>query len=252
MGRRIGAPLVRAGGLVGLGGGGEVRDPASILGVNATGIWDDRSATFTGATWTNQAGGTHFTQGTGANQPPSGTAINGRPTIQPDGVADFMDAGAISGLLSASAFCVWAVVRPLGTLSAGPPTVTSAPLFVTDNAGYIALTCATDPRGICFDTAYRTTTATGTMVSGTVYQVRLRLDSGTLYYRLRNSGGVVGSEGSIACGNVGVMTGLLRLGRSYLSNYQQADIAAIYTANVAPNAGNLSAMDLWTFRRWGV
>ena len=230
-------------------------DPSAIFGANATGIWDDRSASFTGATWTNQAGGTDFTQVTVAHQPPAGTAINGRPTIQPDGVSDFMDAGTIASLLGASstAYGIWAVVRPIGALVAGPPASTSDRFFITDTNGFMGLSAHSDPRGLHYSavpTLFRTSTP-GTMNTGEVYQVRLYLSGGTLRYRLATAGGVVG-EGSV--GSVPAMgaAGNLRLGRSYLAVYQQCDVAAVYTANVAPSAGQLAAIDAWTRSRWGV
>lgn len=256
MARGIGGSLVRTQhGVVGLGGaGGGVAAPGAILAANLTGLWDDASATMTGATWTNQTGGTNFTQGTGANQPIAGTAINGRPTLQTDGSNDRMDAAAISVLLTSSAFCVWGVARPLGALIAGPAVGTATRVFITDGGtgGYMAAGVATDPRGVSFDSGYDITTTPGAMLTNTVYQWRLRLSGGTLYYRLRNTGGVVG-EGSVTAGNLGAMTGLLRFGTDYLgANAQSMDVAAIVTANIAPSAQQLTDMDAWTFSKWGV
>ena len=248
--RRPGVGAARRGSFRGVGGA-VAASPASILSGALTGWWDDGSATMTGASWTNRTGGTAFTQGTGGLQPATGTAINGRPTLQTDGVDDRMDAASVATLYTTSAFCLWMVVRPLGVLIAGPPVGTATRCFATDVGGYTAAGCATDARGITFDTNYDITTTPGVMSTGTVYQIRLRLDAGTLYYRLRNSGGTVG-EGSVVAGNLGG-GGALRFGTDYLAaNGQSFDVGAIVTANAAPSAGQLSAMDAWTFGKWGV
>lgn len=163
-----------------------------------------------------------------------------------------MAAAAISAMLSDTALLLLCVARPQGVLIAGPPVAISTPSFVADSAGYICMSCASDPRGVAFDVGTRITTSPGVMVSGTVYQLRLILGGGVLRYRLRTAAGVVGEGTKSGVAALGSMAGLLRFGRAYFAGTQSADFAAIVSARFEPSAAQLAELDRWTFKRWGV
>lgn len=231
-------------------------DPYEIFGADAlTGWWDHLSDGQTGASWANRvsSSATALTQANPTFQPAAGTPINGRSTLQSDGVDDFMDDAAISVLLTATAYGIWTIARPLGTLLAQTPINADTDLFVTDVGGYIAQGMATDPRGVSFSVLYERTSSPGTMVSGTVYQVRSRVEAGTLYFRLRDATGTLG-EGTAAVGAIGAMGGGLRLARTYTVNnfFTQVDFGAVITTKRAPTADEQAAMDTWIFALWGV
>jgi hypothetical protein len=89
-------------------------DPATL---SLTGWWRADSTTgYVAGTWDGVAsaggsGSRDLTQGTGANQPGTGVAIDGHTAPDFDGTNDFLtNATAISTMLSASAWRMWALI----------------------------------------------------------------------------------------------------------------------------------------------
>jgi hypothetical protein len=90
-------------------------DPATL---SLTGWWRADSTTgyvagtFDGVASAGGSGSRDLTQGTGANQPGTGVAIDGHTAPDFDGTNDFLtNATAISTMLSASAWRMWALIQ---------------------------------------------------------------------------------------------------------------------------------------------
>lgn len=248
MARRIGSPLVRPGGLRGLGGGAAVLDPQSLFGTSLKRCFDFRSASMTGALWTDQTGNANATQGTGGLQPSAGTAINGRATLSGDGVDDTMVAGAVPWTTT-SGWTVYVVGRT-GTLAAG--TADSGDCVWSESGGYAMAGLTTTCDAARFDSAYRNTSPTRALANATVFCRRTSEDGGTSgTLRDRISG--FAESTVVYSAALGSTAGNLLLFKNYgAATEAQVELAAVYVVNRVATSAENAAMNAWISSVFGV
>lgn len=248
MARRIGSPLVRPAGLRGLGGAVGGGDPLGIFGASLKRCFDFRSASMTGALWTDQTGNANATQGTGGFQPSAGTAINGRATLSGDGVDDTMVAGAVPWTTT-SGWTVYVVGRT-GTLTAG--TASSGDCVWSESGGYAMAGLTTASDAARFDSAYRTTTPSRALANATVFCRRTSEDGGTSgTLRDRISGF---AESTVAySAALGSAAGNFNIWKNYTAATEvQCELAAVYVVNRVATSAENAAMDAWISSVFGV
>jgi hypothetical protein len=184
------------------------------------------------ATWYNQAsGGINYTQATAASQPRrinAGTAdtLNGFPTAIFDGTDDLLDSTAIlSNIVSASAYTVIFLARPTaGTTGAN---IAGDRSVISDTSAYLlAGFAAAEFRGGHYTSTYETVTRSTAYPETGVYMIRF---GGGNLEAFRNGGAPNVLTGR---GNIGVLTGAVRIGRG-LSIFHQGGIQELFVFNTA-------------------
>lgn len=201
-------------------------------------------APYTGSPWSGTAsagtsGANAFSDGT----PPSvGAALNTFNTADVNGSTQQLVGAAMSTYLTASAFTILALFNADTAPAAGD----DQPSLFGDVNGYVGLGFNTN--GI---TAYTYDGATKTRASaqatGAWCLGMAKLDAGQLYVG-RN--GVWGTP--VACGNVGDLTGVARIGNSWSATRFDGRLARILVANVAVSDANIASILADTNTRYGL
>lgn len=221
--------------------------PATIMSTAAKGIWDDRSATMTGATWTDQAAINNLT-GAGGAQPGAGTAINGHATLSFDGVDDFMTGtGNIGTRMTNNAYGIWWVLRTGNAVVTESTPMTDRAL-VADSFQEFAIGVTTTPRHTVLDTTNKSTANGSTYANSTVYAGRAYHDGSNLHHKVTGT-----TDQTVAAGTIDAMTGVFRVGiNSSGATFTKMDLAALYVMNATPSAQQILDMDGWEFCLAGV
>lgn len=225
-----------------------VLTPQQLFGASLKRCFDFRSATMTGATWTDQTGNADATQGVGANQPSAGATIGGRATLSGDGVDDTMVAGAVPWTTT-SGWTVYVVGRT-GTLAAG--TADSGDCVWSESGGYAMAGLTTTCDAARFDSAYRNTSPTRALANATVFCRRTSEDGGTSgTLRDRISGF---AESTVAySAALGSAAGNLNLFKNYTAGTEaQVELAAVYVVNRVATPAENAAVDAWILATFGV
>lgn len=215
-------------------------DAADIVGkVDGDPIsqWDDSSGN-----------GRHVTQGTGSDQPTYKTNIlNGQPVVRFDGSNDFLVSSAlISSMIAASAYTIFAVVTPT-TISSNNALSYQNDAAYADTGGFFALTFKSTPTAHVFNWDGNEDTTSVSITAATPVLLMTRHDSGNLYISKNGE-----TEASVASGNTSTLTGALRVGRNYQSEFLQGDIAELLIYNVVLSASDRNAILYYLGYKYGL
>jgi hypothetical protein len=202
--------------------------------------------------WQDQSGNArHFAQASGASRftlKLAANGINGRAVVRCDGVDDVLtNAVALSSVIAAGAYGLWAVYRPI-SLTSNQANTWANQALIADSGGYFAHVNKVTPemRAANFDGTDDSCGVAAT--AGTAYGIQQRHDSGTLY--LLRSGA---AEASAASGNTASLVGTMVLGKSgTVGQYFNADIGEIVMMQAAPSASERTGMQSYLASRWGI
>lgn len=219
------------------GGGGPDFDPTTVTGCTMWMSADDPLAAAFGAgnpvtTWTDQVTGTR-TWSEGASESPLYrlTGSNGEPFLEFDNVNDnYLYSVATSNLFTASAFTMFAVVRPQ---SNGTTTGTENGKNVFTSLGYVGLNLFSTGGNnkfsfYRFNGSYARANSTTTFVLNTWYIVECWYDGTNLNIKVNNDTTV-----STAASNPSQLTDAPRMGWVATAGF---DISELDTWNVALNS----------------
>ena len=222
--------------------------PVVIFGANLTGSFDFRSASMTGASWTDLASVADLAGGGGAADPTAGTDINGRATLLFDGSDNYMQGGTLANRLTTAGGGVWIVGRSLTLVAgSGNPNAEASTWSITSGWAGATLVKTTGPQAYAYTSEYKDTPSVATFADNTVFAQRWSHDGATLAHKITGQ-----AESTIGCGTIGG-GGNFRVGLNWQGTvYPNMEVAAIYTCNVAPSAGQISDMDAWITYYWGV
>jgi hypothetical protein len=236
--------LITLGNAIALGGGAPaVASPATIFGAALTQWLDERGQSV--SSWTDQSGAANtIAQGTAANRPIAGTAINGQPTLRFDGVNDLMTGPAISGLISAAAFSAWLVVRTKTLPAAGAFYLD--PQFFGDADGAIGMSATLAASFWVFDGAYKASSLM--ILSDTTYV--LRCIKGATGVRVKVTG--TAEMVPTAAGNVAPLTGAFQQATALTSGYGAFELASQIFVNREATVGECAAMDVLLSAKYGM
>lgn len=232
-------------------GGSSISLPSAIFGSNLK-LWlkGDAGITIgTGvSTWADQSGNANnFTQSTGGSQPSQISAgLHGMNTVRFNGSSQYMVGPAIGSLLSASAYGVFLVARPITVTGTPANSPELKPGFIADQGGYFEMVMDTTPRaqGAHYDGADKA--ASQTIAAATWYELFQWYDGTNINFT------VSGSGTTQAAGSITSMTNVMQLGRTGTSNYANVEIAEVVIANAAPTGTQLSQVQAYLYSRWGV
>jgi hypothetical protein len=143
---------------------------------------------------------------------------------------------AISNLLTASAWSIFAVFSAVGIGVAGTTAYELDPVCA-DNGGFWGLHLAQTPVAYVFNWDGGEKKTSATITTGTPYLIAGRLDSGNLYASVNG-----GSDSSVASGNLSTLTGLFQLGKNYSTAFAQIDLAELLVYNVAVGSTDRTAI----------
>lgn len=213
---------------------------ASVSGLQAWYRADSGDITQSGgfvSQWNDKSGnGRHLVQGTGANQPAytsSAAAFGNQPVVDFDGSAHFMtNATTFASLISLSADLMGAVFSVDAIDTDNAPGVTyNNDAIAGDTGGNRGIHLRqTGPAAHSYGWDGAARTAVETISTGTPIILQCRHGGGNMLIRA-----ALGSETSVACGNIPTLTGTLRVGRNYTTAYFDGQLAELMIFNVSPS-----------------
>lgn len=184
---------------------------------------------------------TAFTQATGANQPTFAAAGLGtaRPSFTFDGANDYLEAGALSGWITAATGCIYILFKCAAVSTNNAPNYNNHPLV--ENVGaYAGVALRTGPTAGAFNYDGTYDDASTGFALSTAQVVRWRHASGNVYVRATGSA----ESAATASGATALLTGNVRLGGNpgVVAVYYQGEIAAAIAANTDPTAAEDAAI----------
>jgi hypothetical protein len=195
-------------------------------------------------TWTGGSGGALvFTDQSNASQRPTiGSSYNGHGSVRFNGTTQFLQsASLLSNLISASAFSLYLVVKPISFVHAGSyGSFALIDTVVGDSNDYMVGGFDSSNGGESSIAVYDGSYKKVRIVTGNALQIlSLRLGSGTLRASING-----GADSTTATGNVQNLTNVVQLGRgtSSGSSFANVDLAAAYAYSSDHTGSNDSAI----------
>jgi hypothetical protein len=188
-------------------------DPATL---SLTGWWRADggtgyvAGTFDGVASAGGSGSRDLTQGTGANQPATGTTINGHTAPDFDGTNDYLiNTTAISTMLSASAWRMWALIY-IDAIAINDAAAYNNDTVICDTGAFWGIHLRANggsPLLYAYQWDGAEKKVTENITTGAWHLVQARFDGSTLYVRLNSNG-----TQSVAAGNISTTTGTIVCG----------------------------------------
>lgn len=205
------------------------------------------------AAWADQSGaGNHYSQGTGSKQPLYGASSGalGGPGVEFDGAASVLAGPVLSALIAASAFHVFAVLKPTAISRNDPAAYYNGDGIWCDHAGYAGIFAHSRSSGTAVGGAYagaQQTSAAGLTV-GALHLVELKLSNPTLSIRVDG-----GSFASAACGVIGNLLNATNIGGGLSSTKWGAFVLSeIVICNAVQSAADVARYRSYAAAAFGV
>ena len=215
-----------------------IPEPPETLGANL--ILRCRSDVGTAASWTDQVGGAHFVQGTGANQPTINATggPNGTPSFLFDGVDNYMVSPINLPAPGTTPTYLWLIFRQV-TWTSGRRLLNSG----TANRMHFLQTGATPQINSGNGVNYSNTNAT---VNTYRRAEVLWNNAASDYFKI----GSVETTGA-GMGNTDPAANLTLGADNAAANFGNLEICEILIANAAPSAGQRTQLDTYASARYG-